>query len=132
MFALDTTLYDSGFYKTALIKPNINVSVPQNDVDVFYRLRYADYVGYDLTIKWVGNGTVIPYIADTCLYTFSTTSPRLVLKPAPTIQRLGTYTITSAILDTWASRVDSNGYLYVRFKAILAGKIIFQTEKPAE
>ena len=113
-----------------LIVPNETFSVVANNPDIIYRLHYADYVGYDLTIKWVGNGTVVPYIADTCRYTLSTTSPRLVLKPAPTIKRLGTYTITSTILDTWASRVDADGYLYVRFKAVTAGKLIFQTEKP--
>jgi hypothetical protein len=132
MFALDTTLYDSGFYKTALIKPNINVSVPEDDADVFYRLRYDDFVGYDLKIVWLGTGSITPYIADTCSYSLTTTSSRLVLRPAPVIKKYGSYDVDSTALSTWASRVDSGGYLYVRFNAKTVGDIIFTTEKPAE
>lgn len=113
-----------------LIKPNEAYSIVKNTSGVIYRLRYEDYVGYDLTIKWTGTGNVTPYIADTCHYSLTTTSSHLVLRPAPQIKRRGSYTVDAATLDTWASRIDADGYLYVRFSATTNGNITFKTEKP--
>ena len=113
-----------------LINPNEAFAVKTNATNTIYRLRYADYVGYDMVIKWTGNGDIIPYIADTCNYSLTTTNSHLVLRPAPTIKRRGSYTIDAATLDTWASRVDSDGYLYVRLGAKSIGNITFKTEKP--
>ena len=113
-----------------LIVPNEAFAIAANNPDIIYRLRYADYVGYDMIIKWTGSVTVTPYIADTCHYTLSTTNSHLVVRPAAGIKKRESYTVKSATLDTWASRVDADGYLYVRFKATSVGKITFQTEKP--
>jgi hypothetical protein len=114
-----------------LIRPNESISVKVNTQNTVYRLRYADFVGYDLIMKGGGNIDVTIYIADTCNYTLSSTNPHLVLSPK-TIRRTGTSNVTSATLDSWESRVDSDGYLYVRFKAKYTGRITFATEKPAE
>lgn len=127
----DTSVYVSGFDRTALIKPNESLSLVANTANVLFRFKYTDFDGYDLTIKWTGNGTVIPYISDVCEYSLTTTSSNLVLRPAPSIARRSSYTVDSTTLATWASRVDADGYLYVRFSATTAGKLTFKTEKPA-
>ncbi len=113
-----------------LIKPNEVLSVQKATPNTIYRLRYVDYVGYDLKIEWLGTGNITTYIADTCSYSLTTTSSRLVLRPAPVIKKFGSYDVDSTALSTWASRVDSDGYLYVRFNAKTVGDIIFTTEKP--
>jgi hypothetical protein len=116
-----------------LIRPNEEVALVANSQNVtVYRLRYEDFVGYDLIIEWNNAGNVTPYIADTCHFSITTTDSHLVLRPAKNIKRYSSYTVDSASLSTWASRVDADGYLYVRFKANLDGNIVFKTEKPAE
>ena len=113
-----------------LIKPNEALSIEKNNTNIIYRLRYDDFVGYDLTMKWTGTGNITPYIADTCHYSLTTTSSKLVLNPAPTIKKRASYSVDSASLASWASRVDADGYLYVRFKATTTGNLTFKTEKP--
>lgn len=113
-----------------LIKPNDLVSVKKDTPNTIYRLRYDDFVGYDLTLKWSVKPQIIVYIADACDYSLSSTA-NLVLDPAPEIKNRGAYLIDSAMLSTWASRVDADGYLYVRFEANGAGKMTFITDKPA-
>ena len=113
-----------------LIVPNEAMSIEKNNTNIIYRLRYNDFVGYDLTMKWTGTGNITPYIADTCHYSLTTTSSRLVLSPAPTIKKRASYTVDSASLASWFSRVDADGYLYVRFSATTTGNLTFKTEKP--
>jgi hypothetical protein len=40
-----------------------------------------------------------------------------------------TYTIPAATIDSWSSRVDEDGFLYVRFSSV-SGDITFETDKP--
>lgn len=113
-----------------LIRPNEVFSIKANDQFKLYRLRYEDFAGYDLKIKWSSYGEVTPYIADTCQFTFNSGDSHLVLTPKK-IRRNATSTIKAEDLSLCASRVDVEGYFYVRFyQATLDGKITFQTEKP--
>ncbi len=114
-----------------LIRPNEEVALAVNSQNVtIYRLRYEDFVGYDLIIEWNNAGNVTPYIADTCHFSITTTNSHLVLRPAKNIKKYSSYLVDSASLSTWASRVDADGYLYVRFKASMVGNIVFKTDKP--
>ena len=114
-----------------LIRPNEAFSIKANDQNTIYRLRYEDFEGYDLTIQWAGYGEVTPYIADTCQFAFNSTNSHLVSTPKK-IKKQSSSTIKSDVVNTWALRVDEEGYIYVRFyKATSLGKMIFKTDKPA-
>ena len=115
-----------------LIIPNKPFDVLKSSKNDIYRLRYADWVDYDITIDWYGNGKVPVYIADTCSFALTSSNSRIVLKPVPTISRNGSYTISSTTIEGWMSRVDANGYLYVRFDPSSNGELTFLTDKPEE
>ena len=112
-----------------MISVNEAVRIEANNSYQVYRLRYADVQGAELKLKWSGNGTIKPYISDTCDYIFSETQ-YLLLNPAPNIKRRGTYTISADEVNAWASRVNADGFIYVQFNATSAGNITFAVEKP--
>lgn len=114
--------------KSLMIRPNQQINIPANDKSTIYRMRYADWEGYDMIITWTGNSTLPTYIADTCSFTLSSSSSR-VLKYL-NIKRKGTATITADNLATWYSRVDADGYVYVCFNPTNSGRVTFTSSKP--
>jgi hypothetical protein len=117
--------------KSYMIPVNQAVRIEANNSLQVYRLRYADLQGAELKIKWSGNGTIKPYISDTCDYLFSE-AQYLLLNPAPNIKRRGTYTISADDVNAWASRVNAEGFIFVHFSATSYGNITFAVEKPAD
>lgn len=92
----------------------------------YYRLRYDEFSGYDLTVNWEGKTNMTFYVGDTCRFTNSASNARVVHSKKMT--KNTSYVIPAATVDSWASRVDADGYLYVRFSSV-NGNITFQTEK---
>ena len=92
------------------------------------RLRYDDWKGYDLSIVWDGFVRIPTYIADTCAFTLSSSNKRVV--QYNNISASSTKTYTADVVDTWATRVDADGYLYVRLNPSDAGNITFTSNKP--
>ena len=116
--------------KSTLIRPNEAFFVLERSSNTVFRLRYADWVGYDMTIEWYGNVSLPTYISDACSYTLSSSNSH-VLKYA-SIKSGGTLNINAATIDTWAARQDADGYLYVRFNPSKQGVAIFTSSKPAD
>jgi hypothetical protein len=98
---------------------------------VIYRLRYTDFEGYDLTVKWESTNRLPIYIARTCDFSLTTNNSALLLRPAPSIARNSSLTIEASKVDAWASRIDDDGYFYVRFNPNNPGTVTFITEKTA-
>ena len=103
---------------------------------VIYRLLFEDFEGYPLDISCVNdNATDIQnlFIADTCEFTLrwstNATKKRCVLYKQ-TARGGESWTVDSATIDSWAGRVTSEGYLYVR--GTTDGTITFTTTKPEE
>ena len=117
--------------KSYMIYPNVPQFIASKSRSVIYRLRYADFVGYDITIKWDGASTLPTYISDICNYTPSTNNAALLLKPAPSIKAGSTYVIAASVVAEWASRVDEEGYIYARFNPNFAGNVTFISDKPS-
>lgn len=113
---------------TIQINPNEAKRLPINSTSTVYRLVYDDFVGYDMTIKWNGNSGLSVYVADTCSFTMSSKDPSLLLYK--NIARRGKYVVTAATLEEWKTKLDADGYLYVRFDNSVASTVTFQTEKP--
>ena len=111
-----------------MIPANEAVRIEPNTSYKIYRLRYSDFQGEELKMQWSGNGTIKPYISDTCDYMFSE-AQYLLLNPAPNIKRRGTYTISADDVNAWASRVNAEGFIFVHFNASSVGEITFVTTK---
>ena len=116
--------------QSTLIRPNEAFGVMARSSKTIFRMRYADWIGYDLTIQWGGNVKLPTYIADACSFTLSSTNSH-VLKYAE-VKSKGTFDISAATIDTWASRVDEDGYLYVRFNPTNQGPVVFASAKPED
>ena len=116
--------------QSTLIRPNASFAVVARSSNTVFRMRYQDWVGYDITIQWGGNVKLPTYIADACSYILSANNSH-VLKYA-NIQPQSSVFIDAATITTWASHVDEAGYLYVRFNPTNQGSVIFKSTKPAD
>ena len=94
----------------------------------YYRLRYDDFVGYDLTVDWTGSSQISVYIGDTCKFNKSSSNKYVVYYER--IAKKSASVISAETIASWSSRVDEEGYLYVQFSSV-NGDVTFQTEKPA-
>ena len=107
-----------------LLRANQKTSIAAKSSSVIYRLFYEDWkIADKLLIEWSGNAPVSTYIADTCSFVLSATSPR-VLKYA-NIKPKSTLEIDKATIESWASRVDGDGLLYVCFNSTNRGNVTF-------
>lgn len=105
-------------------------SVPAKSSNTIYRLNYDEWKGYDMTVTWMSGGSLKMYIADTCSFFLSSTGPEIVQYSS--IARRSSVTYDAATVDSWASRVDADGFLYVRFNSNNQGTVTFSTTKPTE
>ena len=116
--------------KSSLIVSNKRFQVARQSSGVVRRLRYDDWKGYDMTISWEGSVRIPMYIADTCAFTLSSSNKRVV--QYTNIKAKSTQVYDAATVDSWASRVDGDGFLYVRMNPTAAGNITFISSKPEE
>ena len=80
---------------------------------VYRRLYYNDWRGGDMTLKWNGTTGVCPaYIGNTCDFEPDETE-EAVIASYSIPRNGGVWTITAAEIDTWADKLDPDGYLYL-------------------
>ena len=115
--------------KSLMIRPNQKFSVAAKSSSIVYRILYEDWKNSFVTLEWSGNSTLPTYIADTCSFVLSSSSPR-VLKYS-NIKRKGTLELDVTTIESWASRVDVDGFLYVCFNPTNKGNVTFIVEKLA-
>ena len=118
--------------KSYLITPNKEFAVAAKSSSTIYRVRYADFSNYDMTIKWTGNSTLPTYIAETCDFSLSTTNAALLVNPMFTISRKGSRTVVANDVNAWEPRIPEDGFFFVRFNPSNKGNVTFVTEKPEE
>ena len=102
------------------------ISIPVSDKNV-YRIIYEDIAGYDLTIKWSGRNTLSTAVAGYC--NFVSTDPQ-VLKKITVVSR-GSTKVKASDINSWGSKIEGDGYLYVRPSSSRVGNITFISDKPA-
>jgi hypothetical protein len=115
--------------KSLMIRPNQQFAVAAKSKSTIYRLFYDDWKNCDVTIKWTGSSKLPTYIADTCSFVLSSTSSRVVKYAS--ISSRGTLKLDAATIESWASRVDADGYLYACFNPTNKGNVTFVAEKLA-
>lgn len=113
--------------KSTLIRPNVPFAVYARSSNTIYRIRLQDWVGGDVTIQWGGAVPLPTYIADACSYTLSASNTHVLLYA--NVARKGSYNVSESKMATWTSRVDEEGYLYVRFNPMGQGMATFVMEK---
>jgi hypothetical protein len=116
--------------KSTIIKSANRFSIAARSSNTIYRLRYDDWKGYDITIKWAGSAALPTYIADTCAYTLSTTNKRVVKYVS--VPKRGSTVLTADVVNSWESRVDADGFLYVRMNPAAQANVTFTSSKPEE
>ena len=110
--------------------PNVERSIAAKSYRNIYRLKYADFKGGAITITWTGNSTLPTFLAQDCNLDLSTSADNLLLNPAPAIGRKGKLTIDAATVNSWASRIDEEGFMYVCFNPNNTGRVKFVVTKP--
>ena len=113
---------------TQLLSPNVALYISSSTSANIYRIAYADFKGYDLQIKWEGNGRMTTYVGDTCIFSMETSDPHVIYSKS--FSRKGTTTVTADVVNSWESSVDDEGYLYIRFNPGTSSRVTFVTEKP--
>jgi hypothetical protein len=112
------------------IKSSEEISLKTSSKSNIYRLRYIDWVGYDFSIQWKSYGLLSLFIADAYDIMLSGADPHVMW--SKTIEPDDKIIITAAQLEGWYSRVDADGFLYVRVSPSLTGRLTITSAKPLE
>ena len=106
------------------------ISVPRSSSDVLYRLRYEDWNGYDINVKWTNRSKQVPvYFSSVCDFNTSSSDPNVFYYKS---FKMGTTVIPVDNVNEWVANVDEDGFLYVRMNPQAAGKATFTSTKPVE
>lgn len=116
--------------KSILIQPNHIMMIAAKPNKTIYRLKYDDWKDYDMTLKWEGYSTLPTYFADACEFTLSSSNSHVMTYK--NIKARGSYVATPSIMAAWASKVDEDGFIYVRFNPTNEDYATFTSSKPAE
>ena len=133
----NTTVTPSIWYMSECLSKAILIDRPSQEIHLAsglsgsYRFYYNDWKDGTMTIKWPSNASTCPtYIGDTC--SFLLNSSNVIVNY--TIPKRGTWNIAEVDLksEDFASKVDPDGFLYIRFKPNSSGKITISTTAPEE
>ena len=113
-----------------LIRSGERLTIPMQSSATLYRLSYDEWKGYDFTMNWLGRVLLPVYIADDCEFMLSSTDAHVVW--SQNVYPNQDILFTASDIDAWASRVDADGFLYVRFNPAQMGYVTFTSAKPAE
>ena len=114
--------------KSTVIVSGEMIAVESKSANKIYRLRYDDWKDGEMVITWEANVALPLYIADTCQYTLSKNNKRVVQYKNITASN-NVARFDADVVNSWESRVDADGFLYVRFNPSKAGDVIFVCEK---
>ena len=105
------------------IYPNDVVGVKQRALNEVYRINYSLWSKNDMKLTWDSKSSIKIYLADTCTgFTPSSSNDHVLLYKS--MKANTSFEITGAEVREWEEYVDSDGYLYFRFNANVAGSLI--------
>lgn len=97
---------------------------------VVYSLYYPDWKGGDLSLSWDNTQSNCTfYIADTCQVPNNANAPVFY---SETIGKRATFTVPQATVDSWESKADPDGYIYIRFYSQAKSYITISSTAPEE
>ena len=113
------------------IRVNVAKYINAKDPKI-YRLRYADIVGCNVTISWTHKRQALPvWLAEDCDISPVTTAPNLLIDPRPSVPKNSKLKIEASTVDSWASRIAEDGFIYLKFNPQNGSNVTFITEKIA-
>ena len=114
--------------KTILISLDEPVSRPASGNNV-YRIVYNDIANYDLTVVWDHKSTNLStYVASYCSFTTTATDKLKTIS----VRKNSSTIVNATEVNSWASSVESEGFLYIRFSTGGNGNVTFTSAKPVE
>lgn len=116
--------------KSILIHADHKLTITKKPNTTIFRLKYADWKDYNMTFKWTGTSAIPTYFADACEFTLSSSNSHVMTYK--NVKAKGSSTLTPDNMQAWASRVDEDGFVYVRFNPNNQGRVTFTSSKPAE
>jgi len=109
---------------TKRLQKDVKESIAKKSKTV-YSLYYPDWKGGDLQLSWDNTQTACTfYIADTCLVPNEDTAPVFY---SGKINPHSSFKISQETVDSWESKADPDGYLYIRFYANARSNITLST-----
>jgi hypothetical protein len=113
---------------TILITLGQTLSLPASSSDV-YRMDYKEFADYDFTVTWeqTSNNLAV-YIASYC--NFKTTSPDRL--KVVSVRKNSSTTVDASEVNSWASSIEDEGFLYIRFSNSRKGDVTFTSAKPTD
>ncbi len=98
----------------------------------YYKFYYNHWRGGTMTFNWDHNSNNCPtYIGDSC--SFNTTAGAEHVVTNKTIIKKGTWEVSQEEVESWADKVDPDGYLYIRFNTDAnGGKMEITSTAPDE
>ena len=117
---------------TPIYRPSTTIDVEKGSYGAaYYRFYYREWAGGDMTFKWLSNSSTCPtFIGDNCTFTANKYDEHVIKNQ--TIAKKGTWTLSAADVAKWESKVDEDGYLYIRFNPGSAGQMVISTTAPEE
>ncbi len=100
-----------------------------------WRIRYAQWSKQDMQLYWKGWSNLKLYISDTCSYSLVSTNKHVLkyaLIPIHTDGTSDTLTITKEEMADWAEKVDTEGYLYLRFANTQYGDLFVMPKQTSQ
>ena len=98
------------------------------DNKTVYRMSYEDWANYNFTVQWGQTGTLSMHIASYCNF-MSTDTDKLKTVVVPAKKSTE---VKASDVDSWASSIENEGFLYVLLEANKRGPITVTSAKPAE
>lgn len=138
-----TTVTPSKWFRSDCVKNTKNYITPGNPDTTFtvktnnnggnYIFNYAQWKGGDMTLKLSKKNTCQVFIAYSCGITTSTTAANLLKYRNFTASR-DTILIKASEIDSWADKIDKEGYFYMRVQHNLQGttKLTVSTTAPPD
>ena len=118
-------------------RPSTTISVEKGSYGAkYYRFYYREWAGGTMKFQWntSSNSACPTYIGKNC--SFPPIDDHDDVLRSKEIRRNASWTIsatgTTYSIDTWADKVDENGYLYIRFNPDDAGTMKITTTAPEE
>lgn len=114
--------------QSILLQSGKSFAVPRGSKNTLYRLPYADWEGFDISVSWNGARALPSYMSGVCDFELSADNPDIVYKS----YTKGTTTIPVADIDLWAPYVGDEGFLFVRFNPSVQAIATFTSTKIEE
>ncbi|MBQ7438688.1 MAG: hypothetical protein IJV28_01820 [Paludibacteraceae bacterium] len=113
-------------------RPSTTVTVAKGSYGpAYYRFYYDEWKGGDMTFDWQSVFSTCPtFIGDTCKFNLNASAAHVLSNK--NINATSTWTIPAIEVAEWATNVDADGYLYVRFNPGSQGVMVISTTAPEE